>query len=707
MPSSSETVANTVGSSRLVSLSTAWEVRYHDASVTVYPAAVFLGAVLLFFVQPLVARLLLPHYGGSAVVWTSCLFFFQALLVGGYWYAHRLTRLDGARQPIVHAALMAASLTFLPLALDAVRVDPSRPTWSITLQLAGLVGVPYLILAASSPLLQHWRAAETGSPYRLFAVSNAGSLLGLVSYPFLVEPFLSLEAQARFWSAGFVCYVILVTVIGWSARQRLLRAEAPSGPFVAIGLRGLWLSLAACGSLVLLSTTSQMTRDVAAVPFLWVLPLALYLTTFVVSFDHSRWYRRSVWTTAYVLGLAAVVLLYWRAGADAPLGLPVQIGVYALALVTSCMVCHGELARLAPHPTRLTDFYLMVAAGGALGGFLASQVAPRVFIDTWEFPLALVATRVLLTVSIGHEEGRGWRATWRPIVTVAALGVAVIWLSVGTSDRRGELVTSARNFYGILRVYDREVGVRESVVARSFYHGSTVHGSQYVGEELRALPTTYYGVDSGVGLTIAALRSMSADARGLRIGGIGLGAGTIAAHGRENDSFRFYEVDPDVVHIAENHFFYLAESAASVETVVGDARALLDAELSAGRPGGFDLLVVDAFSGDAIPVHLLTREAFELYASHLTSGGTIAVHISNRHLDLQPVLRGLAQTLEYDAFPLVSTDDGLGAFAAEWVVLTSTYRLAEALAPAAAAWSGPPVERIWTDDYSSIFATLR
>ncbi len=675
--------------------------------MTAYPAAVFLGAALLFLVQPLVARLLLPHYGGSAWVWTSCLFFFQTLLVGGYWYAHRVSRLDGARQPLVHVVLMAASLTFLPLALDVDRVDPSRPTSSIILQLGGLVGAPYLILAASSPLLQHWRGADPGSPYRLFAVSNAGSLLGLASYPFLIEPFLSLEAQTRLWSLGFVGYVILVALIGWSVRQRLRRAEAPTGPSVPPGLRALWLSLAACGSLVLLSTTSQITRDVAAVPFLWVLPLALYLTTFVISFDHARWYRRSVWTAAYVLGLGAVVLLYWRAGADAPLGLPVQIGVYGLALVTSCMVCHGELARLAPHPSRLTDFYLMVAAGGAVGGFLASQVAPRVFIDTWEFPLALVATRVLLAVAVGHEERRGWRATWRPMVAAAALGVAVIWLSVGTSDRRGEMVTSARNFYGILRVYDHDVGTRESVVTRSLYHGSTVHGSQYVGDDLRTLPTTYYGLESGVGLTIAALRTTRADTEGLRIAGIGLGAGTIAAHGRAGDSFRFYELDPDVVRIAEEHFYYLADSPASVETVVGDARALLDVELTTGPPGRFDLLVVDAFSGDAIPVHLLTREAFELYTRHLAPGGTIAVHVSNRHLDLQPVLRRVAEALGYDALALVSADDGLGAFAAEWVVLTSNARLVDALTPVAADWSAPPVDRIWTDDYSSLFTTLR
>ncbi len=672
-----------------------------------YPVAVFLGAALLFLVQPLMARLLLPHYGGSALVWTSCLFFFQTLLVGGYWYVHRLSRLAGARQPLVHAALMAVSLPFLPLALDLDRVDPSRPVWSITLQLAGVVGAPYLVLAASSPLLQHWRGTETGFPYRLFAVSNAGSLLGLASYPFLIEPFLSLETQTRLWSVGFVGYVILMAAIGWSARQRLLRAGAPTGPAVSAGLRGLWLSLAACGSLVLLSTTSQMTRDVAAVPFLWVLPLGLYLSTFVVAFDHARWYRRSVWTPAYVLGLGAVVLLYWRAGADAPLGLPLQIGVYGLALVTSCMVCHGELARLAPHPSRLTDFYLMVAAGGALGGFLASQVAPRVFIDTWEFPVALVGTRVLLAVAVGYEERRRWQATWRPIVTAAVLGVAVVWLSVGASDRRGELVTAARNFYGILRVYDRDVGTRESVVARSLYHGSTVHGSQYVGDELRALPTTYYGIDSGVGLTIAALRSVREEPGGLRIGGIGLGAGTIAAHGREADHFCFYEIDPDVVRIAEEHFFYLAESAAAVETVVGDARALLDQELSDGRPGRFDLLVVDAFSGDAIPVHLLTREAFELYVHHLAPSGTIAVHVSNRHLDLQPVLRRLAETLGYDALPLVSVDDGLGAFAAEWVVLTADPRLVRSLAPVAADWSGPAVDRIWTDDYSSVFTALR
>lgn len=679
-----------------------------------FAVAIFLGSFLLFLVQPLVARLLLPHHGGSAVVWTTCMLFFQALLLGGYWYADRLTsRFDGRRQLLVHVAVLLAGLAFLPLATDGWEAGALGPTSSITLSLAGAIGVPYLALAASSPLLQHWLGRATGeTPYRMFAVSNAGSLVGLLSYPFLVEPLLSLAGQTRAWSVGFLLYVLLVVAVALQVRGRLLsppaRRDAPAGPIFP-GDRLLWISLAACGSLVLLSTTSQMTRDVAVVPFLWVLPLGLYLLTFVICFDHARWYRREVWTPAYVVGLAGVVWLYWRAGAEFPLGLVTQIAIYAGALFTCCMVCHGELARHKPHPARLTDFYLMVAVGGAVGGVLATLVAPRIFVDAWEFPVALIATRVLLAVSVDRGSRRPLLQSLRPLLVAAALGAVVVYLSVGTSDRRGELVDARRNFYGILRVYDQEVGTRESVVSRSLYHGSTVHGSQFTREDLRSLPTTYYGVTSGIGVAIDRVRALrAAEGDGaLQVGGVGLGAGTIAAHGAPGDRFRFYEIDPDVARIADESFFFLAESQATVETVVGDARASLEAELERAGPRRFDLLAIDAFSGDAIPVHLLTREAVELYWRHLRPDGALAVHVSNRHLNLQPVLRRVADELGYEVALLTNPEDTPGTFAAEWVVMTRDSALHDELDPLAAPWTAPPAARLWTDDYSSLLGLLR
>jgi|TARA_B100002003_G_scaffold171957_1_gene159872 hypothetical protein len=694
--------------------------------MVVFTLTVFVGSFLLFQIQPLIARYILPWYGGGAAIWTTCMLSFQVLLLGGYCYAHGLAKYVGdRRQPFVHVAMLLAALALIPISPDPAwsPVDSRNPMVSITSLLGATIGLPYLVLAASSPLLQHWAGSVSGmSPYRLFAASNAGALAGLLTYPFLLEPLWSLATQAGVWSGGFVLYVLLCATCAAHVRRapRSLRpplAVSAAARRPAARDRLLWVLLSACGVLVLLSTTSQMTTDLAVVPLLWVLPLSLYLATFIICFDHERWYSRRVWTPVYVLSLATVVYLFWQNGAEAPLGVVTQTTIYAGVVFACCMVCHGELALRKPDARYLTSFYLMVATGGALGGLLATLVAPLLFVGTWEFPIALIGTRVLLGVSTGWRAGGARRGSLRPLILTTGLGAAVIYLSAGLGDRRGDLIEATRNFYGALRVYDQDVGTQESPVSRSLFHGGIVHGSQFVRSDLRALPTTYYGLTSGVGVTIAMYPRRSDDearggepgARGVRIGVVGLGAGTIAAHGTPEDHFRFYEIDPDVIRIADEHFFFLAESRSTTETVIGDARTSLERELAEGGSQQFDILAIDAFSGDAIPIHLLTREAVELYWRHLRPGGALVIHISNLHLDLQSVLRGVARVLGKHAVLITNDDDDdRGTFDADWVLMTDNRQLLDAVEPYITPWSARASrERLWTDDYSTLLGLFR
>ncbi|MDP6581404.1 MAG: fused MFS/spermidine synthase [Vicinamibacterales bacterium] len=694
--------------------------------MVVFTLTVFVGSFLLFQIQPLIARYILPWYGGGAAIWTTCMLSFQMLLLGGYCYAHGLAKfVGGPRQPFVHVAMLLAALALIPISPDPAwsPVDSRNAALRITGLLGATIGLPYLVLAASSPLLQHWAGSVSGmSPYRLFAASNAGALVGLLTYPFLLEPLWSLATQAGVWSGGFVLYALLCAACAARVRRTPRALRPPPAIAAAVGPpqardRLLWVLLSACGVLVLLSTTSQMTTDLAVVPLLWVLPLSLYLATFVICFDHERWYSRRVWTPVYVLSLATVVCLFWRNSAEAPLGFVTQTTIYAGVVFACCMVCHGELALGKPDAHQLTSFYLMVAVGGALGGLLATLVAPLLFVGTWEFPIALIGTRVLLGVSTRWRAGGARRGSLRPLFLTAGLGAAVIYLSDGLGDRRGDLIEATRNFYGALRVYDQDVGTPESVVSRSLYHGAIVHGSQFVRSDLRAQPTTYYGLMSGVGVAIAKYprrpddeaRGGDPGARGARIGVVGLGAGTIAAHGTPDDIFRFYEIDPDVIRIANEHFFFLSESRSTTETVIGDARTSLERELAESGSQQFDILAIDAFSGDAIPIHLLTLEAVELYWRHLRPDGALVTHISNLHLDLQPVLRGVARVLGKQAVLITNDDDDVqGTFDADWVLMTDNRQLLDAVEPYITPWSARSSrERLWTDDYSTLLGLFR
>ncbi len=685
-----------------------------------YGSTIFAGAFLLFLVQPLIGRFILPWFGGSPGVWTVCMLFFQMLLLGGYAWVHLTTRLLPIRiQAGLHLALLAAAALSLPITPDASwkPAGGADPTGRIVLLLAVCIGVAYFALSTTGPLLQRWYSAVKGGapPYRLFALSNAGSLLALLAYPFVMEPLLTRAQQTGLWSAGMLGFALLCGACAIRVMGAVQGAAAgpedsaeEDAPPPAWRDYALWLALPTVASVMLLAATNKLTQDVAVIPFLWVLPLGLYLLSFILCFESPRWYK----PTAYGVALLVCIALYDTASADlvpthAVIVAPILwvVLVHLAILFVVCMVCHGELYRLRPHPRHLTAFYLMVAVGGALGGVLVALVAPRVFLQYEEFELGVLACAVLglLTRWLDQDSGmrrRESRWAWA-LVGLAYLGFGASLLG-STWARRGEIDHAVRNFYGALYVTERALG---EVGIRSLWHGSTRHGIQLL-DARRRLPTSYFAEETGVGLAMAEVARRDA----LHVGVVGLGVGTLAAYGRPGDRLRFYEINPRVVDVARRHFSYLAASAAEVEVVLGDARLVLEEEPAQG----FDLLVLDAFSSDAIPVHLLTREAFDTYLRHLREDGLLAVHISNRHLDLLPVLRGLAEEHALALLPISNkaTGERGWVFSSDWVLMArDPARLDAPTLREAASRQGEAVRSTgsvhWTDEYSSLLPVLR
>jgi len=617
----------------------------------IFAATIFLSAFLLFQVQPLISKSILPWFGGTPAVWTTCMLFFQVVLFGGYVYAHVLTqRIQPKRQVLIHLGLLVAALALLPISPSADwKPDGTEaPTLRIVLLLAATVGLPFFALSTTGPLLQHWysRTHAGSSPYRLYALSNAGSLIALVSYPFVVEPALATSVQAGLWSAGFIGFAALCTVCAYRVitMGSLGHAMEVSAAGAAKQLTGngpesltqwLWFGLAMTASVMLLATTNQVCMDVASVPFLWVAPLTLYLLSFILCFDSDRWYRRKVCFPLLLISFAGVFWLLYKGGGAS---LAAQIGFYFSALFFAAMVCHGELVRLKPEPRFLTRFYLAVSAGGAAGGLFVAVVAPLAFSTFVEFQIGILATCVLPFFVVIRElapETKPAQANRRTpwVVTAGIVCVIGIPAAVNTDDRaESREIAVSRNFYGVLRVteHSRHDPERHRL---SMLHGRIVHGLQFADAEKRSLPTTYYGDESGVGLVLG--REVSAPRH---VGAVGLGVGTIGVYAREGDRFQFYEINEDVIQLANEHFTFLKDCEAQCETVLGDARLSLERQ----PPQNFDVLVLDAFSGDAIPVHLLTVEAGEIYLKHLKADGVLAVHISNMHFDLRPVVAALA-----------------------------------------------------------------
>ncbi len=733
--------------------------------ILAYAGTIFLSAFLLFAVQPMIGKMILPWFGGSAAVWNTCLLFFQAALLGGYLYAHLSTRyLKPKPRAILHAALVFISLALLPVipAPHWKPLHPGDPSGRILLLLTVTIGLPYLLLSATSPLLQAWYVSlKPGAiPYRLFALSNFGSFLALFSFPVLAEPMLTTHEQAYSWSAMYIAFVLMCALAAWivfrfgkksAAPHAAAEAAAASTPWQIFLL---WIILPGCASALLLAITNHLTQNVAPIPLLWVVPLGIYLLTFILCFERERLYRRGVFLPllAAGTGLSAFAIYYDQGNPDIRWAIPVFIA----ALFICCMVCHGELVRLKPDPRHLTQFYLMISLGGALGGLFVAVGAPRFFDSYFELDLLLIVTGILASLVLWIAPGelttpsRGkilriaavllWlaaaaylgyqsrHAKWDLSLLIAsaltglAMWLAPFWQREGQLrilrialpvftvalasyliyqkvDDNSRYVVAVRNYYGVLRVID----VKESPGTpgtRTLVHGNIEHGVQLTRASLRRAPTSYYGPDSGIGRSIRYFQQHAP----VRVGVVGLGAGVTAAYCRAGDFFRFYDINPLVLKMATSWFTFLNDCPGDHQVLLGDARLTMEQQPSQQ----YDVLAIDAFTGDAIPVHLLTREAVALYLRHLKPGGILAVHVSNRYLNLAPVVARHAA--DFGKIAMQVSDDGESEdyfSSSDWVLVTADRSIfKDPLFKTARPAKTKPGLRPWTDDYSNLIQIL-
>jgi spermidine synthase len=680
-----------------------------------YSTAIFLGAFLLFLVEPIAAKRLLPLLGGSSAVWITCLVFFQSALLLGYMGAHWLaTRIRARAQSAVYSLLLLVALGQSAFGLNSeLHASTFHPAVSVFVLLATLIGVPFIVLSSTNPLLQSWYVREIAKahgrypmPYRLFALSNFGSLLALVLYPWLIEPRFPLHAQTTVWLAGFLVFTLAGLALAWRSRSAEALASQPddanaesSVPAPSTGARVLWFLLPAAASLLLCAVTNYLSQNIAAIPLLWILPLTAYLVSFIWAFSGARYYPRRLMHVVLVIALAAVAFDissgfgFWKK----QLTLPIQwaILLYCSALLLACLVCHAELYRLRPGPRHATRFYLSLSAGGALGAILVGVVAPLAFRGNYELAWGLALTTLVL-VAATWKMGQLWRGLW-----ILATGAMVALAGLQMRYFGLDTIAQVRNFYGSLRV-TQDMEPPEVVFSRTLIHGTIQHGKQVFSDELRKTPTTYYAHNSGVGL---AMDFCCAD-KPKRVGVIGLGTGTMAAYGRPGDVFRFYDINPLVPRLANSLFSYLRESQAKTEIVMGDARLSLAAE----PPQNYDVLVIDAFSGDAIPVHLITAEAVALYRRHLKPNGIIAFHVSNKYLELTPVVAEEAEHAGLGAVYISSeADDDEEIYASDWVLVTAYKDFLERkeVAEAGSEIQKMPRLRLWTDDYNSLLPVLK
>ena len=694
----------------------------HRPFPIVWGVSIFLSAFLLFEIQPIVAKIILPWFGGGAGVWTVSLMFFQVGYLLGNLYAHWLVQQTGpSAQTRCHAALLAASLLLLP-------VIP-RPFWKATaasdpsLKILGLLavtaGLPFFLLSATSPLLQAWysRARRDAEPYRFYALSNGGSLLALLIYPVIVEPRLTAHHQAWAWSVAYACFVVLCAALAFRRLQpastesqsngQIVGAEGPtyaseetSSIAPSWGLRTLWVALAADASVFLLAITNHLSQNVAAVPLLWVLPLSLYLLSLILCFGKHNWYTRPLFLR--LLGLALAGMAFAFSPELLKTGPMVQVPLFCGCLFICCMVCHGELVRLKPEPEHLTTFYLMVSLGGALGGVFVGAIAPHIFRSFYELPIAMAGCAILLRVVLHLDPStpfyRGGLRV-RSFLITALIGLLIISLAVVWRRQTEQARVLERNFYGVLKVSD--LAASEGQPARRvLVNGIIVHGMQLLDPAQREQPTAYYSRDSGIGMALLAAGQQA----NAHIGVVGLGTGTIAAYGVPGERITFYEINPAVVQIAKTQFTFLSDSKAQIDIVAGDARLSLEDE----PPRGFAVLAVDAFSGDAIPVHLLTREAFALYMRHLRPDGVLAIHISNKYLDLQPIVESGAASAGANSILVISpADPGRALFSSTWMLASRSEEALANFPEVTFLFRKKPNLRPWTDDYSNLFQILR
>ena len=762
-------------------------------SIGRYHLTIFLSAFLLFQVEPILVKYLLPWFGGTSAVWTTSLLFFQLVLLAGYAYSHIVgTRMRPRNQAWSHLTLVLISVLLMTATALMWRspitpganwqpADTDFPVLHLLALLTVCVGLPYFVLSATAPLLQSWFARDYRdvSPYRLYSLSNLGSLLALMSYPFVVEPNLSIRSQALIWAAlyaGFATGMVLCAARHITAPQSDEVSESAAANDASQlsptrTVYALWILLAALASIMLFGTTSQLTQDVAPIPFLWILPLALYLLSFIICFQNEGWYARGIFHPAF----GAAIVLGCIVLTNPYSGIVRQIVVYSALLFCLCMVCNGELVRLRPHSKDLTAFYLMVSVGGAVGGIFAAIIAPHIFRGYWEFQLAIAGSAVLL-FAVLLRDGDSWVHRRAPLIEVALFGIG-LFLPELAGDVRGQtkfiynagvtatvalmaIVSLRRRNTGLFRrpgslvqfalgiallvlakvlLITVHAGIRDSLLAsRNFYgtlavlendasspqwhnyamrNGRISHGWQYPEADKRYQPTSYYGPGSGIGLLMrehsrhAAPVSLSRGEQ-FRVGIVGLGIGTIATYGRAGDYIRYYEINPAVIKAAtdpKGYFTFLADSRARIDIIPGDARLSIERELRNGGPQRFDILVIDAFSGDAIPVHLITQEAMAIYLRDVKPDGVIAFHVTNGYLDLKPVLKELAARFGLRAGWVHDVPGSRMCTISDWVLMARNDRI---LGQAEIAARLRPLDsvrevRLWTDDYSNLFQVLR
>jgi hypothetical protein len=736
-----------------------------DRLLYLYAAALFLSAALLFLIQPMVARMILPFLGGSPAVWNTCLFFFQTFLLLGYLYAHLAGAWLGIRlHMILHLALIAAALYFLPVTIASVWLErpDANPVYQVLSVLLVSVGFPFFVLSANAPLLQKWFSttghAAARDPYFLYAASNAGSLVGLLAYPFLLEPRLSLGEQASFWLYVYLGFCMVALLCGFALRcaapsgadqaaaPDAIRSSESNGEKLTLLRRLRWIVLSFAPSSLLLGVTTYITTDLASVPLLWVLPLSLYLISFIVAYQRGSWASHPfvVRRQGFLL-LAAAITFFATATEPAVILLPLHL----LAFFVTCLVCHGELAKDRPGTQHLTEYYLWISFGGVLGGFFNGFLAPLIFNGVQEYPLAMIAAALVrprLDPSANKPETYGRDLVWAGTLFIIVLGV-VLWADrddflsarlahvmifglsglIGLSFARrplrfglgigaimlatswyhgpfGQVLFSERSFFGVYRA------MRDG--ERNFhliFHGTTLHGAQSLDPKMRLQPMSYFHPTGPAG---QAFRLLSQNGFDKPVAIVGLGAGALACYGKSGQDFVFYEIDSLVDRIARNPtlFTYLKDCPPRAAVQIGDARVTL----ARAPDRSYGMFILDAFSGDAIPIHLLTREAVELYLSKLVTDGVLLFHISNRYMDLVPVVDRVAAELKLTAFlshdgEVSDAERAEGKQPSTWVILARDRRL---LAPFAgdAKWqplSGDRKGDLWTDNYSNILQVLR
>ncbi len=683
---------------------------------------IFLSAFLLFQIQPIIARIILPSLGGSATVWTITMLFFQVMLLAGYAYAHLIRiKLIPKQQAILHTLLLVLCLLLMPITpdLSSITETVNDPSLSILLLLLTTIGLPFWLISASGPLFQYWFNCilPQHSVYRLYALSNVGSLLALLSYPFLIEPLFNLNHQTLIWSIGYFLFVVLAASCAWKLNTSNNTHENVTSNNVSSQLpplrtdRIFWVLLSASGSVLLLASTNQMCINIAVVPFLWILPLSIYLLSFIICFNNPKWYQRKIWITLLIIVMVLGLYILIR-GTDNTI--VVQVSVYSLILFIGCMVCHGELVKIKPYPHFLTHFYLFIALGGALGGVFVGLISPLIFNDYWElhmiwFFILLLSGACIFRTNRTEKINRllilkiGW-------VTFCSIFGLILITEIAIKNEN--VIDIKRNFYGVLRIKERGTIDKENPLHRWLVHGSIVHGSQTLNIEQRRSATAYYGPDSGVGIAILEHPKRKQTIRNdqkLNIGIVGMGVGTIAVYAKAGDRIQFYEINPDVLEFSQTYFTYLKDTPAIWDVSLGDARIMMEHGLQNKVTRQYDLLVIDAFSSDAIPVHLLTIEAFKIYWQLLQKNGILAVHISNRYFNLEPVVRAAALFTNRRSIHVINKSDlPETEYTSDWVLVTKNKQFLNN--PVIKAYTDDKTRKqqpvVWTDQFSNLLSVL-